>query len=171
MTGLRTFACLKQLFCVCSEIRLLIEKEDTMMRTAIPVEQWVAPTIWFLATNSDYRTIGHLYCVSKPTICVITKEVCAAIVKDCRIGGWIGGWNSYRHCITRWGPADFYNRKGWHSIIMQGTVNHLGHLIDIYIGWPGRVHDAGVLANSSLHKRGQDGTLFLTGRGVFLHTH
>ena len=31
--------------------------------------------------------------------------------------------------------------KGWHSIIMQGTVNHI---IDIYVGWPGRVHDARV---------------------------
>ena len=33
-----------------------------------------------LATNADYRTIGHMFGVSKP-VCVITKEVCAAIVK------------------------------------------------------------------------------------------
>ena len=66
---------------VCNEIRPVIEKEDTVMRKAIPVEQRVALTLWFLATNADYRTIGHLFGVSKPTICVITKEVCAAIVK------------------------------------------------------------------------------------------
>ena len=36
--------------------------------------------LWFLATNSDYRTIGHLFGVSKPTVFVITKEVCGAIV-------------------------------------------------------------------------------------------
>ena len=58
---------------VCSEIWPLIEKEDTMMRTAIPVEQRVALTLWFLATNSDYRTIGHLFGVSKPTVCVVTN--------------------------------------------------------------------------------------------------
>ena len=39
-------------------------------------------------------------------------------------------------------PADYYNHKGFHSILMQGTVNHLGHFIDIYIAWPGWVHDA-----------------------------
>lgn len=56
-------------------------------------------------------------------------------------------------------PADYYNCKGFHSIIMQGTVNHLGHFIDIYLGWPGGVHDAKVFVNSTLYKRGQDGTL------------
>ena len=39
-------------------------------------------------------------------------------------------------------PSDYYNRKGWHSILMQGTVNHLGLFMDVYIGWPGRVHGA-----------------------------
>ena len=34
-------------------------------------------------------------------------------------------------------PADYFNRKGWHSVILQGTVNHLGMFIDINIGWPG----------------------------------
>lgn len=26
--------------------------------------------------------------------------------------------------------ADYYNRKGWHSVILQGTVNHLGIFTD-----------------------------------------
>ena len=56
-------------------------------------------------------------------------------------------------------PADYYNRKGWHSILMQGMVNHLGQFMDIYIGWPGRVHDARVFANSTLYRKGQDGQL------------
>ena len=43
---------------------------------------------------------------------------------------------------------------------MQGVVNHLGHFTDVYIGWPGRVHDARVFANSTLYQKGQDGTLF-----------
>ena len=34
----------------------------------------------FLSTNADYRTIGHLFGVSKSTVCIVRKEVCAAIV-------------------------------------------------------------------------------------------
>ena len=63
---------------VCNELRSAIERTDTEMRKAVPVEQRVALTLWFLATNADY---GHLFGVSKSTVCVITKEVCAAIVK------------------------------------------------------------------------------------------
>ena len=59
---------------VCNELRSAIEKNDTEMRNAVPVELRVALTLWFC-------TIGHLFGVSKPTVCVITKEVCAAIVK------------------------------------------------------------------------------------------
>ena len=65
---------------VCDELRSTIEKADTDMRKAIPVEKRVALTLWYLATNADYRTIGHLFGVSKPTVCVVTKEVCNAIV-------------------------------------------------------------------------------------------
>ena len=42
---------------------------------------------------------------------------------------------------------------------MQGTVNYLGQFVDIYVGWPGRVHNARVFANSTLYKKGQDGVL------------
>ena len=52
-------------------------------------------------------------------------------------------------------PADYYNCKGFYSILMQGTVNHLGQFFDVCIGWPGRVHDARVFSNSTLYRKGQ----------------
>ena len=61
---------------VCYELRSTTEKANTEMRKAIPVEQRVALTLWYLATNADYRTIGHLFGVSKATVCMVTKEVC-----------------------------------------------------------------------------------------------
>ena len=55
--------------------------------------------------------------------------------------------------------ADYYNRKGWHSTILQGTVDNNSCFVDVYIGWPGRVHDAHVFANFSLYQKGQNKTL------------
>jgi len=37
--------------------------------------------VWYLATDADYRTIGHLYGISKASVCLIRKDVCHAIVK------------------------------------------------------------------------------------------
>ena len=107
------------------------------MRKAVPVEQRVALTLWFLSTNTDYRTIGHLFGVSKSTVCIVTKEVCAAIVdkllpKYIRIPGDEGlrevvdGFKSklgFPQCAGAVDgthipimspedfPADYYNRK------------------------------------------------------------
>mgnify|MGYP002260034437 CR=1 FL=1 len=55
---------------------------------------------------------------------------------------------------------DYHNRKGYHSIIVQGVVDPKYCFNDVFIGWPGRVHYARVLANSRLYGLGQNGTLF-----------
>ena len=170
---------------LCNEIRSAIERQDTKMRKCIPTEQRVALTLWYLATNADYRTIGHLFGVSKSTVCVITKDVCTAIVsnllpKYIRIPSGDNLKDVVEGFEHKWGfpqcagavdgthipvvspeecPADYYNRKGWHSVLMQGVVNHLGHFTNVYVGWPGRVHDARVFANSALYVQGQEGTL------------
>ena len=41
---------------------------------------------------------------------------------------------------------------------MQAVVDYRGLFIDAYIGWPGKVHDARVLVNSSLYQRATNGT-------------
>ena len=32
--------------------------------------------------------------------------------------------------------ADYHNRKGWHSILMQDMVDYAYLFTDVYIGWP-----------------------------------
>ena len=56
--------------------------------------------------------------------------------------------------------SDYYNRKGFYSIIMQVLVDHRGMFMDVYIGWPGKVHDARVLVNSPLYSKANSGSLF-----------
>ena len=43
---------------------------------------------------------------------------------------------------------------------MQATADCQYRFIDICIGWPGRVHDARVFANSTLYTKGEIGRLF-----------
>ena len=56
--------------------------------------------------------------------------------------------------------ADYYNRKGWYSIILQGVVDAAYKVIDINVGWPGKAHDARVFANSAIFKNGEASKLF-----------
>lgn len=58
------------------------------------------------------------------------------------------------------GAADYYNRKGYYSVIMQAVVDFRGLFMDVNIGWPGKVRDARVLANSCFYTAANSGTLF-----------
>ena len=55
--------------------------------------------------------------------------------------------------------TDYYNHKGWYSIILQGVVDHSYQFMDINVGWPGSVHDARVFAHSSVYKKITEQTL------------
>ena len=48
--------------------------------------------------------------------------------------------------------SDYFNQKGWHSMVMQAVVDHAYRFTDVVIGWPGRVHNARIFANSSLFR-------------------
>ena len=63
---------------LCAELKSYVEKEDTVMRIAIPLEQRVAIALWRLATNGDYRTIAHLFGVSRASVYLLVREVCDA---------------------------------------------------------------------------------------------
>ena len=41
---------------------------------------------------------------------------------------------------------------------MQAKVDFHGLFMAVYIGWPGKVHDACVFVNSSLYQKGKSGT-------------
>ena len=141
-------------------------------------EKRVAITHWQMATNSDYHTVGHLFGAARGTVFVIVNEACHMIVKTMlqrymkipvrqeldAVGGFEMKWG-FPQCagavngthIPILAPnqcaTDYYNRKGFHSFILQATVDHRYYFMDIYIGWPGRVHDAWVFANSELSRR------------------
>uniref|UniRef100_A0A1X7V515 DDE Tnp4 domain-containing protein n=1 Tax=Amphimedon queenslandica TaxID=400682 RepID=A0A1X7V515_AMPQE len=53
--------------------------------------------------------------------------------------------------------SDYFNRKCFFSIIIQAVVDFCGRFMDINIGWPGKVHDARVFANSWFFRRVNSG--------------
>lgn len=171
---------------LCSQVRPLLQKQDTSLRAAIPVEDRVAVTLWRLANNADYRSVAELFGLGHSTVCHIFLECCTVIAKKLLpqfvniptgaklreiVDGFQSRWGFPQMVVAIDGthipiikPAenhtDYYNRKGFHSILMQAIADHHCLFLDVCIGWPGRAHDARVLQNSSLYNKGCSSTLF-----------
>ena len=133
---------------LCNQLRPRIMRRNSRFHTAISVEQSVAITIWCLATPCEYRTIGHLFGVARSTICVVVHEVCKPVVKVLQpkyiqfptgdqlqtiVAGFEELWNipqcvgaidsSHMPVLAPTGNhTDYYNCKGWYSVLVQGTV-------------------------------------------------
>ena len=170
---------------LCNQLSPYLQKQNTRMRECIPLEQRVALTLWRLATNADYRSVAQLFGLGRSTVCEVFHECCSVIVEkllqcylqipngnDLKeiIEGFECCWNFPQvvgavdgtHIpITRpsQNQSDYYNRKGYHSIIMQAVVDYHYMFLDVCIGWPGRVHDARVLSNSNLYNKACSGCL------------
>lgn len=171
---------------LCNSLQPHLQRQTTTLRKPVPVDQPVAICIWRLATNVESRTISHLFEIGQSTAVSITNHIASAIVKNLLslfirtpsekefesiIQGFRDRWG-FPQCGgaidgTHFGilappvsSADYYNRKGFYSVILQGVVDHRLMFWDINVGWPGKVHDARVFANSSLFERGQSHTLF-----------
>ena len=152
----------------------------------IPVPKRVMIALWRLATNIEFRSLACMFGVGESTACQVTLEFVHAVLRHLmpiyvkfphgdqllrvlhgfknqrgmpQCGGAIDGTH-----IPIVAPSDhhtdYFNRKGWHSIVMQAVVDHEGKFTDVISGWPGSVHDARVLTESGLFKRGTSGTLF-----------
>lgn len=166
-------------YILCEQLTPYIRRRDTQLRRAICVEHRVAITLWCLATCGEYRTIAHLFGVARCTVCVIVHDTCKAIVnvllktyiqfpQGAELSEVVEGFKNKWGMIQCAGsidgchipvtpPAlnhtDYYNRKGWYSVLVQAVVDHNYLFTDVCVGWPGSVHDARVLANSTIYKK------------------
>ena len=142
-------------FYLCQQLSPSLRRQNTPMPRAISVEKRLAVTLWCLATPSEYRTIAHLFGIARSTVCEIVQETCTVIVRTL-LHKYIqfptaSKLNELRDVFLRkWGvpqcigaidgchvpissPAmnrtDYYNRKGWYSMILQGGS---GSFLSIY---------------------------------------
>ena len=143
------------------KLRPHLERETTQFREPVSVEARVAVTIWKLGTNVEHRTIAALFGLGRSTVGEIILDTCDTIA--CKLmpqfiripeGAEIQNVvNGFEH---RWGfpqtvgaingshipilkphesASDYYNRKGYYSVLMQAVVDYRG----VNIGWPGKV--------------------------------
>ncbi|KAK5650044.1 hypothetical protein RI129_001073 [Pyrocoelia pectoralis] len=140
----------------------------------IPLEKKVLFTLWVLAKPESFLAAGDRFGLARSSAHGIFKEVVAVLVglmnqyirwpnnHDTAIGvriksggfpGVIGAVDGCHIQIKQplANANDYYNRKQVHSVILQGICNHKRIFTDIYVGMPGRVHDARVLRTSPIY--------------------
>ena len=152
---------------LCSTLAPSLLKQDTNMRSAISVEVKVAVAISRLATSNSMQTIADLYRIGLSTSQLAVSQFVGAI-KSILLKKFIR-WPSTStmekfasefeniHGISyvvgavdglhipivapRFHTADYYNRKGFHSILLHGVVSSSCLFWDFDIGWAGSLHD------------------------------
>lgn len=176
---------------LCTQLRNAIQRRDTNMRRAIPADVRLAMTLWRLGACTEYRAVEQLFGVSRSTVCKILRDVCEAVVGILtplyvhppdsaevasgngfplpQLAGVLGSLHIPIRAPNE-NAAGYYNRHGWHSVVVQAAVDSRGCFWDINVGCPGRVSDTQVLCTSELYQQAQEGELFPGGsqgiRGV-----
>lgn len=172
---------------LCTQLRTTLHRRY-VVRKPLSVEERVAVALWRLGTNVEYRSIAHLFGIGLSTVCVVVHEVCLAIVSTLAkryiriptgesaqtiIDGFLHTWG-FPQCFgaidgshipiiaPSVDPSDYFNRKGFHSIVLQALVDHEYKFMNVFVGWPGSCHDARILANSAIFSKAEDGSLLPT---------
>ncbi|XP_011859380.1 PREDICTED: putative nuclease HARBI1 [Vollenhovia emeryi] len=127
-------------------------------------------TIWILAKPESYLAAGDRFNLAKSTAHSVVKEITNVLVNILpNYVRWPDVFKRRSHGIPNVVGAidgchipckapinnanDFYNRKGFHSIVLQGICDHKARFIDIFVGLPGRMHDARVFRQSEIFQR------------------
>ncbi|CAF2520751.1 unnamed protein product [Rotaria sp. Silwood2] len=158
-------------------IGLYVEKKNTILREAIPVQKRIACALYTLGSTSELHTIANLFGIGKTTAALILHEFCHTLVNSlfhsfinfpstneeiqetmddflqkygCPMcaGSLDGTHVSVEPLLGA--EVDYYNYKKYHSIIMLATVNSSLKFTYINIGAPGRCNDSSVYGRSSL---------------------
>ncbi|XP_063706295.1 putative nuclease HARBI1 [Culicoides brevitarsis] len=144
-------------------------------KSKIRIEKKIMIAVWTLATQETYCSIADRFGCATGTIFNIVREVFTVLKKNIsdvvifpnetekiriskvfkkksKIPGIIGSIDGSHIAIKApsHNNVDYYNRKQHHSFILQGICDDHLRFTDIYVGAPGRMHDAKVFKCSPI---------------------
>ncbi|KAL7874886.1 hypothetical protein SRHO_G00058560 [Serrasalmus rhombeus] len=105
------------------------------MRRTTSLRKRVGASLYWLATGVGYHTLSNLFGIGKASVCLIIRDFCKA-VHYVLMPDYISlPQDIFRGFRTRWGfhipiiapennHCDYFNRKGHHSVRLQGLVDH-----------------------------------------------
>ncbi|XP_075760478.1 uncharacterized protein LOC142819198 [Pelodiscus sinensis] len=64
---------------LCTWLAPALQRQDTCLRAAIPLEKRIAIVLWKLATPDSYCSVGHQFGVGRSTVWAVLMEVVMAI--------------------------------------------------------------------------------------------
>ncbi|KAK7136426.1 hypothetical protein R3I94_014919 [Phoxinus phoxinus] len=135
--------------------------------------------LYWLAHAASYRVVSHAFDIPKSTVHDIVHRMSKAVIGILRqliafpsaddleaVGagfaqlagspafGVVAGAIDGCHIRIKPPASDgqcYFNRKLFNSVQLQAITDHKGKFVDIFVGYPGSVHDARVLKNSPVY--------------------
>ena len=170
-----------------SWVAILIKKESTRMRQAIPPDERLCVTLRYLVTGDARTTIAASYLISPTTVGRIIEETCSVLWHMLLEQGYlhvprdINNWRKIamdfeqrwnfphalgaldgKHVVMQAPPrpgSTFFNYKKTHSIVLLAVCNAQYQCTLVDIGDTGRQADGSVYSNSCLGRAIENGLL------------
>jgi hypothetical protein len=134
---------------ICDQLKDNIQKQDTHLRVAIPVEKRVAVALHILKSCCDPSTVGDLYGVGESTARMLLHEFCDAVKKTLKptflkfpteevlqcyvqqfenrwdFPGTIGALDGSHISILRpdYCGTDYFNYKKYFSVVLMAVAD------------------------------------------------
>ncbi|MCO5569863.1 hypothetical protein L7F22_023577 [Adiantum nelumboides] len=178
---------------LCGSLAPFMQKKTTNFRAAVSIEDRVAIALSRLATGDGLMGLDDTYGCAKSTCCGIVLDFCKAIVTSGLRNMYIRWPSQFRLAtlarefeVARGIPfvvgaidgfhipiiaprdnhVDYFNRKGFHSILLQLTIAANCSIWNYDVGWAGSGHDSLNFSRSDIGQacaRGELGSYCLVG--------
>ena len=156
-----------------------LPRQNTSWRDCIPPEKVLALDLYRLARGNSYLTVGANFDVGKSTVIEAVQDVTGALfelrneyitfpvseaeTRTCmetfselsnlpNVAGAIDGTHIQIKAPDE-SAVDYFSRYHQYDFIVQGVVDGHKLFLDFAAGYPGSLHDARVLRNSTLYRR------------------